>query len=50
MDKYTYLGIDTIEGYLIGEDKITENEFFKYHYNPKEYIDVETLDNSVLNN
>ena len=29
MEKYTYLGIDTVEGYLTGEDKITENEFFK---------------------
>ena len=49
MDKYTYLGINTVDGYLVGEDKITEDEFFKYHYNPKKHIDVETLDNSVLN-
>jgi hypothetical protein len=49
MNKYTYLGIETLNSLLVGEDKITEDEFFKYHYNPKKHIDVETLDNSVLN-
>ena len=43
MNTYTYLGLDTVNGWLIGEDKITEDDFFKFHHKPKNHIDVETL-------
>ena len=43
MDKHIYIGIDTIDGWLIGEDKIDEEDFFKYHFISNTHIDVEEL-------